>query len=397
MENRKFLNKCKKSINFCLLLVLSAIICSSCKKTVKIAFCDLPQEISSSVEEVVSKNSNVKYKISNISKEEFVSKNVKKIAKKNDILFANDGKIAELIEEYAKDIPENIYLNVPDRIAGDKSKKLPILLDHYGIGYCDSVRRSLNLMYPADYDGLVEYLNEVKNVTDYPIFVAGGENKELLALLTALCESIGGKEGYDSFIAVCENYLEDAENTNFNRLLTQKIYENYYFDDILKIVIDWENEGFLAKNWLNLKNIDFKAYSRDYDIGCAFLSLSQFHSLDYKIAQNYSCDRFPVQNFYVEHGIISPQIVCFGMNDKKIVNEILNDLVSAESQKELSAKTMLAPAGKNGTAYDRAADDVRFLASSCYYGSLPDCDNELLCYNEEVINRFIEEIRRAIQ
>ena len=71
----------------------------------KIAFCDLPQEISSSVEEVVSKNSNVKYKISNISKEEFVSKNVKKIAKKNDILFANDGKIAELIEEYAKDIP----------------------------------------------------------------------------------------------------------------------------------------------------------------------------------------------------------------------------------------------------------------------------------------------------
>lgn len=237
MENRKFVNRFKKSFNFCLLLVLSAIICSSCKKTVKIAFCDLPQEISSSVEEVVSKNSNVKYKISNISKEEFVSKNVKKIAKKNDILFANDGKIAELIEEYAKDIPENIYLNVPDRIAGDKSKKLPILLDHYGIGYCDSVRRSLNLMYPADYDGLVEYLNEVKNVTDYPIFVAGGENKELLALLTALCESIGGKEGYDSFIAVCENYLEDVENTNFNRLLTQKIYENYYFDDILRIVV----------------------------------------------------------------------------------------------------------------------------------------------------------------
>ena len=87
MENRKFLNKCKKSINFCLLLVLSAIICSSCKKTVKIAFCDLPQEISSSVEEVVSKNSNVKYKISNISKEEFVSKNVKKIANKQHIHF----------------------------------------------------------------------------------------------------------------------------------------------------------------------------------------------------------------------------------------------------------------------------------------------------------------------
>ena len=88
---------------------------------------------------------------------------------------------------------------------------------------------------------------------------------------------------------------------------------------------------------------------------------------------------------------------CLSVKKAKFPWNIELILVTETSQKDLSMLSKLGPVSSRSQAYDRQADDVRFLAASCKDGPLPALGDAVFQTNQEAAHKFAEEIRTYLR
>ena len=113
--------------------------------------------------------------------------------------------------------------------------------------------------------------------------------------------------------------------------------------------------------------------------------------------KEFDADRVPVFTTRIDHGVIAPSYVAMKLTKYPYFDEILKDLVTDSSQKDLSMLSKLGPVSSRSQAYDRQADDVRFLAASCKDGPLPALGDAVFQTNPEAAHKFAEEIRTYLR
>lgn len=358
------MKKYKKFLFFLLpaaLMLAIAFFALNRKSRLTVVFVDIPNFIS----EPVCKRISQRAKRPPVFRSLSADVNVQKLSKRADIIFSYNGEFGTEISAFAKEIPSSILQTVPENFLQTQNA-LPILLEHYGIFYYNSAKQKASASYAFDFSEFELYLQKTKSVTEFPLFVSGGNDLRLLAFVGTVTESVFGQEAYTEFLNALKNY------STMENLLQVKISSDKTVKDVFGIIIDFQKKAYLHPAWLGATIEDFKNYALDSRFSVAFASLSDFRSLGSALGQGFSMDRMPILDAKTRHGIIAPVIQGFCLSEKKEAMELLAFFSEIDEDAALSNSTMLAPASAFASSCDKEADDVRFLASACPAGPLCD-------------------------
>lgn len=290
-----------------------------------------------------------------------------RITKRFDLVFFwNDGKIVSLTDK-AIPIDARLYNAMPGAIAkagivGGQPKALPILLDHYELAFYTTYRDAAGLRIPETLSGLENYLRAEKQFAEFPFICTGSDDRTLLALISALTDSLGGVSAYEALVdAIRKNpSLDSAMDARLSDTVTLRV--------VLDKLRTWKQDGLIMPFWYELRETDIDAYMDNHLTAVVFMPLGAHRTKRFEIIKYYEATRFPIGNDDADHALVAP--VLSGMLFRNTAGEqdILESLLSNKIQERLSGQTMLAPVASRAEANDRQADDVRFWAASCAGG-----------------------------
>ena len=401
-----FKDKLKKYWKEILILVLSFILGlfevisfveyqkANSAKNLDVAFYQLPKNLVDEIQKRVTSLYDGAITFTDISDLEF---NEKDVAKKYELIFTKNGNATARLEKYAEDLPVEWYVGMPTSLRRSAGKVLPFALDHYEMAYYKDGREKAGLDFPMSIPELQDYLKTMKGYVFSPFFCAGGEDEVLLALVGAFVEGFGGTASYNKAVSLLLKKPSLAQNIDEELSVSKNSSDKFTLRAILDMLRGWQNDGLVHPNWYAGKHGDLTAFMEDNQVGVMFTSLSVHRTIPYKSVRKFDADRVPVFTTRIDHGVIAPSYVAMKLTKYPYFDEILKDLVTDTSQKDLSMLSKLGPVSSRSQAYDRQADDVRFLAASCKDGPLPALGDAVFQTNPEAAHKFAEEIRTYLR
>ena len=286
---------------------------------------------------------------------------------------------------------------MPTSLRRSAGKALPIVMDHYEMAYYREGMQKAELNYPMSIPELQDFLKTMKGYVFSPFFCAGGEDEVLLAFTGALIEGFGGTKSYKKAVNLLLKKPSLAQTIDEELSVSDKAGDKFTLRAILDMLRGWQNDGLVHPNWYVGRNGDLTAFMEDNQVGVMFTSLTNHRTIPYKVVRKFDADRMPVFTTNIDHGVIAPSYVAMKFTRYSYFDEILKDLVTDPSQKDLSMITKLGPVSSRAQAYDKQADDVRFLAASCKDGPLPAFGDAVFQTNPEAAHKFAEEIRTYLR
>lgn len=323
--------------------------------------------------------------------------NEKEIARKYELFFSKNGSAVTKLDKYSQELNPALFDGMPSSLKRGSKKFLPIALDHYEVAYNKKIRNKANIKFPIN---IVEFQNVLKAMQNYvfsPFFCAGGDDDILTSFIGTLVESLGGTESYKKLIDLLTEKPSLAQNINTDLSTTNKKQDTFTLCSILDMLRKWQEDGLVHPNWFIGKNGDLTAFMEQEQIGVIYTSLSVHRTIPYKLISEYDADRMPVFSVDIDHGLIAPSIVAVKLTDSSNYDSLFEILVENKEQKNISMISKLGPVSSRAQAYDRQADDVRFLAASCKDGPLPALGDAVFQTNPEAKHKFAEEIRTYLR
>ena len=338
------------------------------EQTLNLAFYNLPEKVTKALEEDISKAGFTRVHFKNLSLEEIISE---KTTKNFDMIFTFDGVTAANLKDKGANFSGKLFNMIPTSLRReneeDNKKALPILLDHFEFSYNNPISQKIGMENPQTFDQLLKYLEAAKKYAFTPFFTNGGHDEILLGLISCLIEAKGGYDAYSDFV---KNVRKNPSLENIINLKLGKAGQ-VSLAEVLKLLRSWAENGIVHPNWYYGKYRDVIAFIEDGQVALLFTKLSVHRTIPYKLIRNFSTERAPVQSASVDHAVIAPAIYAVKLSRKSINDKVLLALLSEDGQSSLSMKTQLGPVALRGESYDVQADDVRFFAASCRYGSRP--------------------------
>ena len=361
-------------------------------QTVRVGFYNLPEKVTTSIEETIKNSDSVATGFKTISPEEISSG---KYLKSYDLIFTFDGLEADTLKKEAANISGNIYNFLPTSVRRENEtdfrKSVPLLFDHFEFSYNKNVAQKIGAENPKTYEELLDFLEFSKKYTFSPFFTNGGDDEILLSLITTFIEGLGGYSAYEDFVRTVK------KQPSFEKICAQKLGNSEItLLDILDILRSWQESGIVHPNWYNAKFRDCIAFMSDGQVAVFFTKLSVHRTIPYKVIKDFSTGRFPVSLKAGDHAVIAPAVCAVKISKKSASDRILTRLLDEEGQTRLSLQTQLAPVALRGESYDIQADDVRFFAASCRYGNRPGIYSAAFSADSAQAQKLCESIRNYL-
>lgn len=401
-KEQKKLEKTKKIKKVLIIIVVALLVCGvmifstiqiarkvSKSKNLSIGYFDLPQNISSSITNVINECWEGEIDFSEVSLKDLDSK---KLNKKYDLIFSWDGKLADNLKIYAKPIDKKCFNVQPSSFRKKDNESLNILLNHFEIAYNKDQLHNKNMNYPETYSEFMQFLSLMEKQVFCPFICEGSNDNVLISFIGSMIESFTGTEGYRNFISKLQ------KTDDFDILLDETIASS---DITLRTVLDelrsWPEKGYTHPAWMQATNSDINLFMEENQVAVVYTSLTEHRKMAYKNVEKYEACRFPILNTNVNHGVVAPAVVCTKINTRFDLDKLIFYLVSPDAQESLSLQTELAPVSSRGQAYDRQADDVRFFAAACSDGPLPDLYTAVYQLNPSAAHEISEKIRTYLK
>lgn len=365
-------------------------------KTLEVAFYELPENVSGTLESVIEEESEVPVKFTSLNKN---SPDLEKLHKKYDFVVAWDGAFLDGLKDKNQKISKKCYALQPTSFFDDGADILKLCSSHYEIAYNIEKIKQTDVEYPATLFELDNFLAQMSGYVFCPFIMAGSDDKTLLAFLSCLVESKAGAQGYKSFLdEVSKSY--DGSAQSFTQLCQYKIPvskgASFTLADLLTELKTWPQKGYTHPSWYKATSADVNAFMETDHVAVVFTSLEEHRKMPYENVAKYEACRFPIQNNDVAHGVIAPCIGVTKFQNTTVCNSVLLSLVDSDVQEYISFHTMLAPTSSRAQAYDRQADDVRFWNAACSYGPLSDMYNAVFQLKPNAAHSFAEEVREYL-
>ncbi|UTC81733.1 PcfB family protein [Treponema denticola] len=321
-------------------------------------------------------------------------RDIKRIAKKYDLLFTLNGRFASDAAQKSVPIPESVYNLFPASVrkagkVNNTYKMLPLLLDHYELACYRTYRNEAALALPETFAGLESYLQTIKAYADYPLICAGKTDATLTAFVSAITESLAGSEGYTDLIKAA------ASTNGLSGLLNVPLGNGISFSSVLGTIKRWQHEGLIHPHWYNVTEKDIENYMEEHRLGAIFMPLSEHRVKPLILIKYYDAVQFPQGNA-ARHALIAPAIVGMAFKNNASQISMLEQLAHTDVQTLLSQNTKLAPASSRAEAHDVQADDVRFWAASCTDGPIQELGQAAFATQAQIA-ALAEEIRTYME
>ena len=342
--------------SFCMLTAFFSCSRKEAANHVTAAFYDLDEEICAVLESEITESAKAKGIECEFKRLEASKKLNASDFEKYGIVFIQNGKSAELLSEKACDIPSACFSVIPSSLTHDK-KILPLLLDHYGLAYYSTPQNKLELSMPESYSELKAFLGAEKKseLVNHALNCAGKNDAELFGFISAVALTLYDNEKY---LLLAEE-ISKTDGTELPQNLTL----------VLDEIIELQKNDFVNKSWYSVSLKDVLTwYFPERNTGVFFLSLSLQRKVDNLYSRYYERADFPPAGDSQKTALIGNEICALSFNDKPAVSQIMEALVSADVQQNLTDRTYLAPVNKSCPAYDKEADDLRYWTAVCPEG-----------------------------
>lgn len=305
------------------------------------------------------------------------------------LLFAWNGKAAEEMASHGKAIPEQFLSLFPQQIAASVIKNtdgrhnrfaVPLLLDHIETAYYRIYREQLGLELPQTYAAWKAYLDTSVLRAEYPLMIAGADDRALLDFVSLIASSQLDVAAYKELCtALTQTKKKDALPKDLCRVL----------DEIKAI----EQQRVMHQNWLQVQKRDVDNFMEWRQVSVVPMRLSEHRKKVPAIIRSYDAEPLPALTN--RRALIVPILCAVVLNNKASELDIVAHLISEETQDKLSLITQLAPATLRAPAADRQADDVRYWAASNVGGIAAPLDTAAY-ENPEQGHQLAERIRHYL-
>ena len=339
---------------------------SNAQKTLNAGFYNLDEKMTKVIEENIKKSEIAKVNFKNLTLEELKNG---KIYNNYDLIFTWDGITASNLKTKGANFSGRIYNLIPTSMRRENEENdrraLPLLLDHFEFSYNRNVSQKIGQENPQTFEDFLKYLDAAKKYTFTPFFTNGGDDEILLGLISCMIESKGGYDAYSDFVK------QVRKNPNFEKIAGLKLGKSgsVSMEEILNLFRSWQENGIVHPNWYNAKYRDIIAFIEDGQVSVLFTKLSVHRTIPYKLIRDFSTERAPVAAGSADHAVIAPAICAVKLSHKSLCDRLLQSLLSEDFQGSLSMGSQLGPVALRGESFDLQADDARFFAASCRYGS----------------------------
>ena len=368
------------------------------QNSVSLGFYDVSEKAAAAIQKNIEGMGFKKTSFKNLS---FADFNSEKINKSLDLIITSDSLAAENKKSSCYSFSAKLYSYIPTSLrrqneANDR-KSLPLLLDHFEYSYNRSIaaKTGFEKQTPQTFDDLIRFLNASKKYAFTPFFTNGGDDQILLGFISTLVEAMAGYDAYKVFVEAVR------KNPSFESLITYKLSagenEDFTLQTVLDMLRNWQENGIVHPAWYNAKYRDILAFVEDGQVALLFTKLSIHRTIPYKLIRDFSTDRAPLSSIQTDHALIAPAVIALKTSKKGINDKVLQLLLSEEGQTSLSMQSQLAPVALRGESYDLQADDVRFFAASCRYGSRSDLLSAAFVKNKEDISEQAKKLCEAIR
>jgi len=273
------------------------------------------------------------------------------------LLFVYDGKAAADTVKFATAPDEQVRSLMPStmRMAGTVNGVaygLPLLLDHFELAYNMKKLAQSGINVPMTLEEFKAAAKELKKHTISPIVCAGAQDADLLMLVGALTDAIGGPKAWKSMTD------EMKKGKTFSELVRKTP-----LGSTLQELVEWRKEGLLHPEWFRMTNKDtIKFMENDYS-GFVLMSFSTHRSIPLATIQKFDSLAFPGAATLKDRSFTAPILLGILLNPKRVNHpsrDFLYSLAKAEGQKEIAAQTGLAPVNATAETLDKQASDLRF-------------------------------------
>lgn len=367
-------------------------------RPLKVAVYDLPENLSSVVEEYVHKW-NPKTKVSVIDKENGFSVAE---SKKYDAVFTWNGAFAQGIakSKSAREFPASVYSQMPSALrrsakVDDKNLTLPILFEHVPLYFCTAAGTYDSSAGPETLAELEENLATEKGNFSFTMLLGGSSNPDFYDLISMFAESILGGEGYKN---LAEKILEKKD---FHEVLNETVSvagdgAGLSLKTVLDRICQLQDKNLIMNQWYTVGENDLMTLMQYQDVYVGSMDLSYYRKLPRRIAYGYGVYRFPVEDAEMDHGLVVNEIVMLATSKKKQSNGLGSYFVSMDIQEQLSNVTTFSPVQSQAGSYDIIADDARFYSAASKWGPLPSLDRLAFTSEEDLVS-FAEDVRKYLK
>lgn len=374
-----------------LVIVVTKSAATKKDKILDVAFLEIPETISTSIKDKITSEYSGQINFTSLTKEEI---SFSKFNKQYDLLFTWNGSTVNNLLSQAQTIPSEAYEVILDNTVPSNKKYVPLLLNHYEVNYYTKGMERANLNFPQNIKELESFLEAMKSQVFVPFFCIGSIDDDLLSFISALVEAHGGPAAVEKLSSLLE------KNSDLYSVLDEPLVTGdspLSLHTILDLLLDWQKRDLIYSKWYSAKVGDLINMSMERQIGVFFVSLARHRELAYEIVSGYTTDRMPVVDVTKNHGLIAPELVCMSFTESRRFDSIITSLVQQDYQKQLSKDTKLAPVSLRAQAYDRQADDVRFLAAACPAGPVASIADSVFQTSKEKESALADQIRNYIR
>ena len=342
------------------------------KKTFTVAFYDVEDSIETAIFSLIQDycdNDETKVIFYNISKSEELSKQIKK--NRINMIFAPAGyasKKTVAVSEKGASIDEQnldgLFSSMRESViyTDESIRAIPLIFDNLEINIEKSEFKMSGMQSIASWDDIEEFGSIQKTKTDFPFCFAGTDSVFLLDLLGALGEAFDGLDAYNSAAKILSREAQfstfDAQETVNKLFINPDAPLPYSFNYLKKLV----EKGYISPASEYLKNTDVNSYLQQRITNLIFTTLSTHRSYDVKAIDRFSTIYVPSQKRPEQRHFTATITYAMPVSTSKLEysNNLINYLISTETQSKLSNMTGLAPVLANCPTPDHQADDARY-------------------------------------
>jgi hypothetical protein len=300
-----------------------------------------------------------------------------KSGKKADILFTYNGKTlteaavvarkkkAGLPPSVLEGIISSVRMTAP-RSAEGAVLAVPLLLDNYEIDINRELMRDAGYAMLDSWADLDKFARSMHRKITATVVMAGGDDRELINITGALCESLQGKAAWYNAAAKIRESIAAGKNTeiDFEAVISDLCATQespLYTTD--RLLSSWYKDGILYPDTFHMKKPDIQAFMESELCAISFLTLSQHRAVAQQKISNYNSQYYPSSPDAETRNFTAPVVFAVPLRNSRAAKAAITALAKGRQEK-VSRATGLAPVQADCRVPDKQADDVRYWVAA---------------------------------
>lgn len=248
---------------------------------------------------------------------------------------------------------------------GQRAPSLPLLSSHFEIDIHTEILHDTGITTIATWEDIERFAAAARAQRRAYIAFAGKDAATTLDLLGALTEALDGKRSYDDAAAILRAAQKGEQAFNAQETARTLATEgDAPLFNAVRLLQGWFDKGLVHPETFTFDKTTLGTFMAADLISMTFMSLNDHRAYDVPVIKSYASVYFPSQRPPSVRAFTAPVLYVVPFTKQKKALALARQLMTADSQENLSRMTGLAPVLAQCPTPDQQADDARYWVAA---------------------------------